>query len=209
MGLLRRRRNLEPVPSSAKPPADGAAPCLDPTSRAWGVQPVAGRFVDWSAAAHYAGFGSGFTGVWHVDDPLTPLDRFAIGRAGVLSANLLLRRLELIPMLAARRLPGPRLIARADEDVLLLLAEERVGEGFQVHAGVEATAWFVHAFGVGPIPELPATEPGSASLGDALDRALDDWGPVEWSAVPAAVPRGLFDTLAWAVRQAEAAAAAS
>jgi hypothetical protein len=209
MGLLRRRRKLEPVRPAAMPPADGAAPCLDPTSRAWGVQPVAGRFVDWAATAHYAGFGAGFCGVWHAGDPLTPIDRFAIGPAGVLSSNLLLRRLELIPMLAERRLPGPRLISRADEDVLLLLAEERVGAGFQVHAGVGATAWFVHAFGVGPIPELPATEPGSATLGDALERALGDWGPVEWSAVPAAVPRGLFDTLAWAVRRADEAAAAS
>jgi hypothetical protein len=195
---LRRRRKLEPVPTAARPPADGAAPCLDPTSRSWGVQPVAGRLVDWSATEHYAGFGMGFCGVWHAGDPLTPLDRFAIGPAGVLSANLLLRRLELIPMLAARRLPGPRLTARA-EDVTLLLAEERIGDGFHVHAGVGETAWFVHAFGVGPIPELPATEPGSATLGDALERALDDWGPVEWSAVPAAVPRGLFDTMAWAL----------
>jgi hypothetical protein len=209
MSLLRRRRNLEPVHTAATPPADGAAPCLDATSRSWGVQPVAGRFVDWSAAAHYSGFGQGFCGVWHADDPLTPVDRFAIGQAGVLSANLLLRRLELIPMLSARRLPGPRLIARAGDDVLLLLAEERVGEGFQVHSGVGATAWFVHAFGVGPIPELPATEPGSATLGDALERALDDWGPVDWSAVPAAVPRGLFETLKWAMGQAEAEARAS
>jgi hypothetical protein len=198
MGLLRRRRKLEPVLPSATPPPDGAAPCLDATSRRWATEPVAGRFVDWAAAERYCGFGAGFCGVWHADDPLTPLDRFAIGPAGVLSAHLLLRRLELIPRLAERRLPGPRLIARAD-DVRLLLAEERVGEGFHVHRGVGDTGWFVHAFGVGPIPELPATEPGSASLGDALDRALDDWGPVQWSAVPAAVPRGLFDTLAWAV----------
>ena len=205
MSLLRRRRKLEPVPSSAAPPADGAAPCLDALSRRWGTEPIAGVFVDWATAEHYCGFGAGYSGVWHVDDPLTPLDRFAIGPAGVLSANLLLRRLELIPRLAARRLPGPRLIARAD-NVMLLLAEERVGEGFHVHAGVGETAWFVHAFGVGPIPELPATEPGSAILGDALERALDDWGPVDWAAVPAAVSRGLFDTLAWALRVAEAAA---
>jgi hypothetical protein len=198
MGLLRRRRNLEPGPFASTPPPDGAADCLDALSRRWGTEPVAGRFVDWATAAHYAGFGAGYCGVWHADDPLTPLDRFAIGPAGILSANLLLRRLELIPMLAARRLPGPRLIARAD-DVQLLLAEERVGEGFHVHAGVGDTAWFVHAFGVGPIPELPATEPGSAVLGDALERALADWGPVDWTAVPAAVPRGLFDTLKWAV----------
>jgi hypothetical protein len=205
MGLLRRRRRLEPVPSSAIPPADGAAPCLDATSRRRPTEPIAGRFVEWATAEHYCGFGAGFCGVWHADDPLTPLDRFAIGPAGVLSANLLLRRLELIPMLAERRLPGPRLIARAD-DVMLLLAEERVGEGFHVHAGVGETAWFVHAFGVGPIPELPATEPGSATLGDALERALEDWGPVEWSAVPAAVSRGLFDTLAWALGPGVAAA---
>jgi hypothetical protein len=205
MSLLRRRRKLEPVPSLAVPPADGAAPCLDAFSRRRGAEPIAGVFVDWATAEHYCGFGAGYCGVWHADDPLTPLDRFAIGPAGVLSANLLLRRLEVIPRLSARRLPGPRLIARAD-DVMLLLAEERVGEGFHVHAGVGETAWFVHAFGVGPIPELPATEPGSAILGDALERALDDWGPVDWSAVPAAVPRGLFDTLAWALRVAEAAA---
>ncbi len=198
MGLLRRRRNLEPVPSSAVPPPDGAAPCLDATSRRRPREPIAGRFVDWANADHHCGFGAGFCGVWHADDPLTPIERFAIGRAGVLSANLLLRRLELIPRLEERRLAGPRLIARAD-DVMLLLAEERVGEGFHVHAGVGETAWFVHAFGVGPIPELPATEPGSATLGDALERALGDWGPVEWAAVPAAVPRGLFDTLAWAL----------
>ena len=198
MSLLRRRRNLEPVPTSSAPPADGAAPCLDAISRRRPREPIAGRFVDWATADHHCGFGAGFCGVWHADDPLTPLERFAIGRAGVLSANLLLRRLELIPRLAERRLPGPRLIARAD-DVMLLLAEERVGQGFLVHAGVEETAWFVHAFDVGPIPELPATEPGSATLGDALERALEDWGPVEWAAVPAAVPRGLFDTLAWAL----------
>jgi hypothetical protein len=198
MGLLRRRRQLEPVATTTMPPVDGAAPCLDATSRRRATEPIAGHFVDWAAAEHYCGFGAAFCGVWHADDPLTPLDRFAIGPAGVLSANLLLRRLELIPRLAERRLTGPRMIARAD-DVTLLLAEERVGVGFHVHAGVRETAWFVHAFGVGPIPELPATEPGSATLGDALERALDDWGPVEWSAVPAAVSRGLFDTLAWAL----------
>jgi hypothetical protein len=204
MGLLRRHRKLQPVPTSASPPPDGAAPCLDATSRRWGVQPIAGRFVDWAAAEHHAGFGAGFCGVWSSADPLSPVDRFAIGPAGVLAANLLLRRLELIPMLEARRLPGPRLTARAD-DVTLLLAEERVGEGFHLHAGVAGTAWFVHAFGVGPIPELPATEAGSATLGDALERALEDWGPVEWAAVPAAVPRGLFDTVAWALGRGAAA----
>jgi hypothetical protein len=206
MGLrLRRRRKLEPVHTAATPPADGAAACLDATSRGWAVEPVGGRFVDWSATEHYCGFGAGFMGVWHAGDPLAPLDRFAIGPAGVLAANLLLRRLELIPMLEARRLPGPRLIACAD-DVTLLLAEERVGDGFHLHAGVADSAWFVHAFGVGPIPELPATEPGSASLADALERALDDWGPVNWSAVPAAVPRRLFDTLAWALEPGVSAA---
>ncbi len=201
---LRRRRTLEPVPT-ATPPADGAAPCLDATSRRWPTEPIAGRFVEWAAAQHYCGFGAGFCGVWHADEPLAPLDRVAIGPGGVLAANLLLRRLELIPMLAARRLPGPRLTARAD-DVTLLLAEERVGDGFHLHAGVDGTAWFVHAFGVGPIPELPATEPGSATLGDELERALEDWGPVEWSAVPAAVPRRLFDTLAWALEPGMSAA---
>jgi hypothetical protein len=206
MGLhLRRRRAPEPVPATAMPPADGAAPCLDAYSRRWATQPVAGRFVDWGAAAHHAGFGDGFCGVWHADDEQTPIDRFAIGPAGVLAANLALRRLELIPMLTERRLPGPRLTARAD-DVTLLLAEERVGDGFHLHAGVADSAWFVHAFGVGPIPELPATEPGSASLADALERALDDWGPVNWSAVPAAVPRRLFDTLAWALEPGVSAA---
>jgi len=206
MGLhLRRRRKLETGPSPARPPADGAAPCHDVYSRRWGVQPVAGRLVDWESAAHHAGFGMGFVGVWHADDPVTPLDRFAIGPAGMLAANLLLRRLELIPMLAERRLPGPRLTAQADE-ITLLLAEERVGDGFHIHAGVGATAWFVHAFGVGPIPELPATEPGSATLSDALARALEDWGPVDWTPVPAAVSRGLLDTLAWALEPPRAAA---
>jgi hypothetical protein len=208
MGLLRRRRHLEPVHSVAVPPVDGNAPCLEVTSHRWVVEPVAGRFVDWATAEHYCGFGAGFVGVWHADAPLTPLDRFAIGPTGILSAHLLLRRVELIPRLAERHLPGPRLIART-EDVMLLLAEERVGEGYRVHRGVGRRAWFVHAFGVGPIPELPATEPGSATLADALERALDDWGPADWSAVPAAVPRGLLDTLAWALRQGEAEAAAS
>jgi hypothetical protein len=199
MGLhLRRRRKLEPVAAAAVPPADGDAPCLDAYSRRWATQPIAGRFVDWADATHHAGFGEAFCGVWRADDPMTPLDRFAIGSAGILAANLSLRRLELIPRLAERRLPGPRMTGRAD-DVTLLLAEERVGEGFHLHAGVGETAWFVHAFGVGPIPELSATEPGSASLGDALERALGDWGPVDWAAVPAAVPRRLFDTLAWAL----------
>ena len=205
MGLLRRRRQLPPVPTPAVPPADGDAPCLDAYSRRWATQPIAGGFVDWAAATHHAGFGRAFCGVWRADDPLTPVERFAIGPAGVLEANLLLRRLELIPMLTERRLPGPRLTARAD-DVTLLLAEERVGDGFHLHAGVGESAWFVHAFGVGPIPELPATEPGSASLADALERALEDWGPVDWSAVPAAVPRRLFDTLAWALEPGVSAA---
>jgi len=206
MGLhLRRRRKLESVPASAMPPADGDAPCLDAYSRRWARQPIAGRFVDWATATHHAGFGEAFCGVWHSDDPLTPIDRFAIGPAGMLAANLALRRLELIPMLSERRLPGPRLTARAD-DVMLLLAEERVGEGFHLHAGVDDTAWFVHAFGVGPIPELPATEPGDASLHDARERALEDWGPVDWAAVPAAVPRRLFDTLAWALEPGVSAA---
>jgi hypothetical protein len=198
MRNLRRRRKLEPVPAAAMPPADGNAPCLDAYSRRWATQPIAGRFVDWAGATHHAGFGEAFCGVWTADDPLTPLDRFAIGPTGVLAANLALRRLELIPTLTTRRLPGPRLTACVD-DVTLLLAEERVGDGFHLHAGVGESAWFVHAFGVGPIPELPATEAGSASLADARERALEDWGPVDWSAVPAAVPRSLFDTLAWAL----------
>ena len=74
MGLhLRRRRKLESVPTGAVPPADGNAPCLDAYSRRWGTQPIAGRFVDWAAATHYAGFGEAFCGVWHGDDPLTPV----------------------------------------------------------------------------------------------------------------------------------------
>jgi hypothetical protein len=207
MGLhLRRRRTPEPAPSPAKPPADGAAPCLDPYSRGWAPEPVAGRFVDWALAEHHAGFGQGFAGVWHQRDPLTPIDRFAIGPAGLLAANLELRRLELIPRLGHRRLTGPRLSGRVD-DVLLLLAEERVtGEGFHLHAGVGDSVWFTHAFGVGPIPELPATEPGSATLQDALERAAEDWGPVVWTAVPAQIPRGLLDTLAWALEPGIAAA---
>jgi hypothetical protein len=202
---MRWRRKLALMSMAAVPPADGAAPCLDAYSRRWAMQPIAGRFVDWAVTTHQAGFGEAFCGVWRDDDPLTPIDRFAIGPAGVLAANLLLRRVELIPMLTERRLPGPRLTARAD-DVTLLLAEERVGDGFHLHAGVGQSAWFVHAFGVGPIPELPATEPGSASLADALERALEDWGSVEWSAVPAAVPRRLFDTLAWALEPGVSAA---
>jgi hypothetical protein len=207
MGLhLRRRRPPEPARPPATPPADGAAPCLDPYSRRWASEPVAGRFVDWARATHHAGFGRGFVGVWHQRDPLTPIDRFAIGPAGILAANLELRRLELIPGLADRRLTGPRLSGRADE-VMLLLAEERVtGEGFHLHGGVGDSVWFVHAFGVGPIPELPATEPGSATLQDALERAGADWGAVEWTAVPAQVPRGLLDTLAWALEPRIAAA---
>jgi hypothetical protein len=207
MGLhLRRHRAPDPSRPPATPPADGAAPCLDASSRRWGREPVAGRFVDWARAAHHAGFGQGFVGVWNQDDPLTPIDRFAIGPAGVLAANLELRRLELLPPLAERRLTGPRLSGHADE-VLLLLAEERVtGDGFHLHAGVGESVWFVHAFGVGPIPELPATEPGSATLQDALERAGHDWGRVEWAAVPAQVPRGLFDTLAWALAPRIAAA---
>jgi len=206
MGLhLRRRRMPEPEAAPATPPADGAAPCLDPYSRRWSTEPIAGCFVEWAAAAHHAGFGTAFCGVWRADDPLTPLDRFRIGPSGVLEANLLLRRLELIPRLAERRLTGPRLTGRAD-DVTLLLAEERVTEWHHVHRGAEETAWFLHAFGVGPIPELPATGPGSASLADGLERAQEEWGPVEWAAVPAPVPRGLLDTLGWALRQRETAA---
>src|SRR3954468_15498162 len=104
MSLLRRRRKLEPVPSSAAPPADGAAPCPDAFSRRRGTEPIAGVFVDWAPAKHYCGFGAGYWGGWHADAPPTPLGRFPIGPAGVLPANLLLRRLDLIPRLSARRL---------------------------------------------------------------------------------------------------------
>ena len=55
MSLLRRRRKLEPVPSSVAPPADGAAPCLDAFSRRRGAEPIAGVFVDWATAEHYGG----------------------------------------------------------------------------------------------------------------------------------------------------------
>jgi hypothetical protein len=202
MGLrLRRRRDTTPVPPPA-PPADGAAPCLDPYSRGWAHAPVAGRFVDWEAAAHHAGFGQGFCGVWHADDPLTPLERFAIDPAGVGAANLLLRRLELLPALAARRLTGARLTADTG-DALLLLAQEREAPGWHVHHGVEGAGWFVHEFGA---LEIPRTGPGSATLHDALDRAEHDWGPLEWQPVPPAVPRGLLDTFAWARGEDQAAA---
>src|SRR5215207_9485705 len=109
---LRRRRTLEPVPTSAMPPADGAAPCLDAASRRWPAQPVAGRFVDWATAEHYAGFGAGFCGVWHSADPLTPLDRFAIGPEGVVRARL---RRRADPGAAGDRagLANPRRRARA------------------------------------------------------------------------------------------------
>src|SRR3954454_17186646 len=104
MGLhLRRRRKLEPVPAAAVPPADGNAPCLDAYSRRWPTQPIAGRFVDWGAATHHAGFGEAFCGVWRADDPLTPLDRFAIGPAGILAANPAVRRLGGVPALPGRR----------------------------------------------------------------------------------------------------------
>src|SRR4051794_33662243 len=128
MGLLRRRRKLESVPTSAVPPADGAAPCLDATSRRWATEPIAGGFVDWASADHSGGFGAGYCGVWHAGAPLAPLDRFAIGPAGVLAANLLLRRLELIPRLAARRLPSPPPAARPG-DATLLLAHVLDGDG--------------------------------------------------------------------------------
>ena len=94
------------VPTAAVPPADGDAPCLDAYSRRWGTQPIAGRFVDWAAATHHAGFGEAFCGVWHADDPLTPIDRFAIGPAGILAANLELRRARADP--DADRAPAAR-----------------------------------------------------------------------------------------------------
>jgi hypothetical protein len=81
---LRRRRKLEPVPRRAARPPTAPPPASTPLSRRWATQPIAASFVDWAAAEHYCGFGAGFCGVWHADDPLTPLDRFAIGPAGVL-----------------------------------------------------------------------------------------------------------------------------
>ena len=89
---------------------------------------------------------------------------------------------------------------------MLLLAEERVGEGFHVHAGVGETAWFVHAFGVGPIPELPATEPGSAIARRRARARARRLGPGRLGGGAGRRARGLFDTLAWALRVAEAAA---
>ena len=102
-------------------------------------------------------------------------------------------------MLDARRLPGPRLFARAD-DVLLLLRRGAGRRGLPTSMPARAR------------PPGSCTRSGSArspsarhragrrTLSDALDRALDDWGPVDWTAVPKpAVPRGLFDTLAWAL----------
>ena len=148
-GLPRLSRHMEHgAAPAATPQARGCAharPSPRPTATLPASTPTAaaGRRSRSPAASstgrrrrHHAGFGEAFCGVWRGDDPLTPIDRFAIGPAGMLAANLELRRLELIPMLTERRLPGPRLTARAD-DVTLLLAEERVGEGFQVHAGVE------------------------------------------------------------------------
>jgi hypothetical protein len=45
MGLhVWRRRKLEPAPA-AVPPPDGDAPFLDPYTRRWPAQPIAGRFV--------------------------------------------------------------------------------------------------------------------------------------------------------------------
>ena len=191
-----RRSRIEPRPAAAPPP-DGAAGCLDAYSRAWEREPLAGRFVDWSQAAHLAGFGAGFCGVWHEDAPLAPVERFPIGPEGIQSANALLRRLEVLPLLEARILPGVRLVAFAGE-TLLVLAEEREQPGWHVHAGVTGSAWFAHAFD-GAVPELPQTPPGSATLADARERLADEWGEVDWDAVPPTVPRGLLDTARWAL----------
>ena len=205
MGLrLWRRSRVDPPRPAAAPPPDGAAGCLDRYSRGWVPEPVAGRFVDWSTASHHAGFGVGFCGVWHGDAPLVPLARFPISPEGIQNANALLRRLEVMPRLQARRLPGARLVADAGGTVLLLV-EEREEPGWHVHAGVTGSGWFVHAFG-GPRPELPETPPGSASLADARERAAEEWDGLEWEPVPPTVPRGLLDTAGWARARRLAAA---
>jgi hypothetical protein len=191
-----RRSRIEPRPA-AVPPPDGAAGCLDPYSRAWAREPLAGRFVDWGESAHLAGFGAGFCGVWHEDAPLSPVERFPIGAEGIQSANALLRRLEVLPLLEARILSSVRLVAFAGE-TLLVLAEEREQPRWHVHAGVTGAAWFAHAFD-GEEPGLPHTSPGSATLADARERLADEWGEVDWDAVPATVPRGLLDTARWAL----------
>jgi hypothetical protein len=199
-----RRSRVESLRQAAPPPPDGAAGCVDAYSRAWEHEPLAGLFVDWSEAAHFAGFGAGFCGVWHEDVPLVPLRRFPIGPEGIQSANALLRELEVLPLLEARILPGARLVAHAGE-TLLLLAQERERPGWHVHAGVTESAWFAHAFRVAR-PELPHTPPGSATLDDARERLAEEWGELEWDAVPTTVPRGLLDTARWARSRPLAAA---
>lgn len=201
---LWRRSRIEALRPAAPPPPDGAAGCLDAYSRAWEREPVAGRFVDWSAASHHAGFGAGFCGVWHEDAPLVPLERFPISPEGIQAANALLRDLVVLPRVQARRLPGARLVAAAGETVLLLV-EEREEPGWHVHAGVTGSAWFVHAYG-GRLPELSETPPGSASLADARERAAEEWDGLEWEPVPPTVPRGLLDTAGWARARRLAAA---
>jgi hypothetical protein len=199
-----RRSRIEPLRPAAAPPPDGAAGCLDAWSRAWEREPLGGRFVDWSESAHLAGFGAGFCGVWHEDAPLVPVQRFLIGAAGIQAANALLRRLEVLPLLEARILPGARLAAFAGE-TLVLLAEEREQPGWHVHAGVTGVAWFAHAFD-GEEPGLPRTPPGSATLADARERLADEWGELDWDAVPPTVSRGLLDTARWALSRPLAAA---
>jgi hypothetical protein len=198
-----RRSRVESLRQAAPPP-DGAAGCVDAYSRAWEREPLAGLFVDWSEASHFAGFGAGFCGVWHEDVPLVPLRRFPIGPEGIQSANALLRELEVLPLLEARILPGARLVAHAGE-TLLLLVREREQPAWHVHTGVTESAWFAHAFRAA-LPELPHTPPGSATLADARVRLAEEWGELEWDAVPPTVPRGLLDTARWALSRPLAAA---
>jgi hypothetical protein len=192
-----RRSRVEPLRPAAAPPPDGAAGCLDAYSRSWEREPLAGRFVGWSEAAHYAGFGLGFCGVWGEGQPLAPIERFPIDPAGIQGANALLRTLEVLPLLEARILSGSRLVAFAGE-TLLLLAQEREQPGWHVHAGVTESAWFVHAF-AGEELGLPHTRPGSATLADARERLAEEWGELEWDAVPPTVPRGLLESARWAL----------
>jgi hypothetical protein len=200
-----RRSRVEPLRPAATPPPDGAAGCLDAYSRNWEREPLAGVFVDWSDAGHFAGFGAGFCGVWHEDEPLVPIERFPIGPEGIQAANALLRRVEVLPLLEARILTGARLVAHAGE-MMLLLAQEREQSDWHVHAGVTESAWFAHAFS-DALPDLPRTPPGSATLADARERLADEWdGELEWDAVPPTVPRGLLDTARWALSRQLAAA---
>jgi hypothetical protein len=193
---LRRRARQDPVRPAAAPPPDGAAGCLDPWSRGWDREPVAGRFIDWASAEHHAGFGAGFCGVWHEQDPLVPIGRFPIGPQGIADANALLRRAVIVPRLEERRLTGSRLVAET-EDAVLLLTQEREEAGWHVHHNVTANGWFVHAF-FAPPPALPETPPGSPTLAQARDRAAAEWGELDWEPVDPAVPRGLLETAAWA-----------